>query len=140
MNLTGNDATQRWEYNRLTAINLGDIWFDNTTSVYRPRHWSTRCRAGVEDLVNTNADSTPPTWTNPQPPNGTNTGQQPTFSVDVRDNRPTNLTVRWILDGSTAATNSYPQNLTQHQANQPTTVSWQPRATSRPAATPWRSR
>lgn len=126
MNLTANDATQRWEYTRATAINTGDVWFTNTTIVYDPATGTQSAAPTWKTFFNTNADVTAPTWTNPQPPNGSTTGQQPTFSVDVRDNRPTNLTVSWILDGSTAATNSYPQNLTQHQANQPTTVSWQP--------------
>ena len=101
-------------------------WFDNTTFVIDPATGAAAAAPAWKTFINTNADITVPTWANPQPPNGSNTGQQPTFSVDVRDNRPTNLTVSWILDGSTAHTASYPQNLTQHQANQPTTVSWQP--------------
>ena len=58
VNLTGNDATQRWEYNRLTAINLGDTGSTTRRSSSTPPPELPLPRRRGRSLSTPTADST----------------------------------------------------------------------------------
>ena len=62
--------------------------------------------------VDTTPDTIKPTLTDPNPIPGSTTNRRPTFSITAADNRPGNLTVRFILDTLQVYSQSVPQGVT----------------------------
>ena len=107
--MVADAPTSTFRYTRAAAILSSDSWIpvnldvtDGNTLVVAPRpSWRI--------FVNTQPDVTPPTLTNPNPVPGSTTNARPVFSIEATDNRPTNLTVSFVLDGSTVFSQSVPQ-------------------------------
>jgi hypothetical protein len=111
----------------VTVVTTYDVG-TKTYSYKRPIAWANPSNHHIEFSVRDSAynvvskdwyftvDTTPdvvnPTLSDPAPTPGSTTARRPTFSITASDNRPGDLTVKFILDGVELYSQSRPQGIT----------------------------